>query len=230
VGNAPIVYDYDAAFPTLLRNLMRPGITWFVLAAIFGAVVSALASMLSSAATVASIDLFGKLRPEASEKALITAGRAFTVLFVLISILTATVLAERIGSVFSFIQEIQGFISPGVLAVFLFGFLSPKTPRYFGWLGIAVNAVLYGGIKWAIGPALCKAGLWFAPEISYVDRMGICFIAILLLGAFVTWKSPLASPVRMPVTDVIALDSSKGAKVMAAIAVVLTVGLYVIFW
>ena len=61
MGTKLIGYDYDAAFPTLLRNLLRPGLAWFVLAAIFGAVVSSLASMLNSASTIATMDIVAKL-------------------------------------------------------------------------------------------------------------------------------------------------------------------------
>jgi SSS family solute:Na+ symporter len=231
VGTKLIGYDYDAAFPTLLRNLMKPGLTWFILAAIFGAVVSSLASMLNSASTIATIDIFAKLAKGAGQDALVKVGQGFTVLFVLIACLIAPGLGDpKFGGIFKFIQEFQGFISPGVLAVFLFGFLSPKTPRYFGWVGIGVNAILYSAIKWFIGPALCSAGLWFAPEMSFLDRMGICFLTVVLIGVILTKVNPLQKPVELPVTDLIALESSKSAKIAGACVMVATVILYIIFW
>ena len=229
-GTKLIGYNYDAAFPTLMRKLMRPGLTWFVLAAIFGAVVSSLASMLNSAATIATIDLFQKVKKDSSQKTMVLMGQFFTLLFVGISCLIAPGLGDpKYGGIFKFIQEFQGFISPGVLAVFLFGFLSPRTPRYFGWLGILTNVVLYGALKWFIGPALGKAGYWFAPEISYVDRMGLCFLSVVALGIVVTLANPLAQPVKLPVTDLINLESSKFAKVWGWVVIAATIGLYVVF-
>ena len=223
--------DYDAAFPTLLRNLMRPGITWFVLAAIFGAVVSSLAAMLNSASTIATMDIYNKIRKHASQYELVSAGRAFVVLFVLISGLIAPALGSpQFGGIFNFIQEFQGFISPGVLAVFLFGFLIHKAPRYLGWLGIAVNAVLYGALKWYIGPWLCARGWWFSPEISFLDRMGLCLITVLAICGILTVVNPLPKPVEMPVNTAIALESSRSAKVWGIVVVIVTVLLYVIFW
>ncbi|MEM8946377.1 MAG: sodium/solute symporter, partial [Planctomycetota bacterium] len=67
VSDAFVGYDYDAAFPTLLKNLLKPnsGILGFVLAAIFGAVVSSLASMLNSASTIFTMDIYNKLRKDA---------------------------------------------------------------------------------------------------------------------------------------------------------------------
>ncbi|MCK5077601.1 MAG: sodium/solute symporter, partial [Calditrichia bacterium] len=62
-------YDYDAAFPTLLKGLLPvgTGILGFVLAAIFGAVVSSLASMLNSASTIATMDIYNKVKKKASQ-------------------------------------------------------------------------------------------------------------------------------------------------------------------
>jgi solute:Na+ symporter, SSS family len=48
----------DAAYPHLIRELVGPGLRGFIFAAIAGAVVSTLASLLNSASTVASIDVY----------------------------------------------------------------------------------------------------------------------------------------------------------------------------
>jgi SSS family solute:Na+ symporter len=230
-GEKLIGYDYDAAFPILLRNLMKPGITWFVLAAIFGAVVSSLASMLNSAATIATMDIYQKMHRNATQSQLVGAGKAFTLLFVLIACIIAPFLGNpAFGGIFTIIQEFQGFISPGILAVFLFGFLSPRTPRYLGWLGIILNIVLYGAIKWLIGPYLCAQGWWFSNEISFLDRMGICFMIIVAMGLILTWINPLQTPAKLPVSETIVLESSKIAKMGGFGVIAVMVVFYVIFW
>lgn len=230
-GNKLIGYDYDAAFPILLRNLMRPGITWFVLAAIFGAVVSSLASMLNSAATIATMDIYQKFKKDATQKQLVGAGKSFTLLFVLIACMIAPFLGNpAFGGIFTIIQEFQGFISAGILAVFLFGMLAPRAPRYFGWLGILMNIVLYGSIKWFLGPFICEQGWWFSNEISFLDRMGICFLAIVLVGFILMLVNPLKTPAILPVSETIVLESSKVAKIGGFIVIGLMLILYVIFW
>ena len=59
-----VALDYDNAFPTLIRELLPigNGIKGFVLAAIFGAVVSSIAAMLNSASTIFAMDIYSKLR------------------------------------------------------------------------------------------------------------------------------------------------------------------------
>lgn len=224
-------YDYDSAFPVLVRNLVQPYplISWFVLAALAGAVISSLASMLNSASTIATIDLYQKITGEKSEAKLVKMGKLFVSIFVVLAALLAPKL-EAFGGIFAYIQEFQGFISPGILAVFIFGFFSPRTPRYFGWLGIVVNAVAYAAFKWILGPALVARGWWFSAEMAFLDRMAVCFFLVITVGLVVTLLHPLREPVQMPVNDQIALDSSRGAKLAGVLVCVATVLLYLWFW
>ncbi|QYY34834.1 sodium/solute symporter [Ruficoccus sp. ZRK36] len=213
-------FDYDAAFPTLLRNLLKPGYTWFVLAAIFGAVVSSLASMLNSASTIATMDIYHKLRKGAGQTELVSVGRVCVVAFVLIACVIAPNLGRpEFGGIFTFIQEFQGFLSPGILAVFLFGFLVHRCPRYAGWLGILLNVVLYGSLKFFI-----------APEMAFLNRMAVCFGVVLAVLAILTLVNPLKRPVEMPENKDIELVHSRPAKIWGTVVCVATLTLYIIFW
>lgn len=225
-------YDYDRAFPVLVRNLIKPYplVSWFVLAALCGAVISSLASMLNSASTIATMDLYARFTGTKSSDQLVKVGRIFVVVFVVLAAIVAPRL-DSFESIFSFIQEFQGFISPGILGVFIFGFFSPRTPKFFGWLGIAINAVSYGGLKWIVGPWIVSNGWWYSnDQIAFLDRMGICLGIVLLSGVVSTLVKPLSEPVKMPVNDVIKLESSKGAKLCGGLVVVATAVLYVVFW
>lgn len=224
-------YDYDRAFPVLVRNLVKPMplISWFVLAALAGAVISSLAAMLNSASTIATMDLYAKATGEKSQAKLVRAGQIFVGVFVVLAALLAPQL-DKLTSIFAYIQEFQGFISPGILAVFLFGFFSPRTPRYFGWMGIAINAVAYGAFKWALGPWMVSNGWWYSGEMAFLDRMALCFGLVVLVGTLITLVRPLAEPVKLPVNHAIPLETSRGAKVGGVLVVVVTLLLYAYFW
>ena len=224
-------YDYDAAFPVLVRNLIKPYplISWFVLAALCGAVISSLASMLNSASTIATMDLYAKFTGTKNPKTLVLVGRIFVVLFVILAGFVAPEL-DNFASIFAYIQEFQGFISPGILAVFIFGFFSPRTPRYFGWMGILLNVISYGAFKWFLGPLLAGNGFWYADQIAFLDRMAICFFIVVAAGILLTIKDPLKEPVKLPVNDQIELKTSKGAMVVGVGVVIATAALYYYFW
>lgn len=232
-GASLMSHDYDAAFPVLLRNLIKPHwyISWFVLAAIFGAVVSSLASMLNSASTIATMDIYRKINPNASQDQLIKSGRVCVVIFVIIAAIIAPFLAlPSFGGIFTFIQEFQGFISPGVLAVFIFGALVSKAPRFLGWSGILMNVILYGALKFWLGDVIVENGLWFSDSISFLDRMALCFIIIVIYCTVMTIVKPLPAPVELPENKNINLESSKFAKIAGIGVCILTVILYIIFW
>ncbi len=238
-NNSPVIklseklvgYDFDAAFPTLLKRLLPVGIgiLGFVLAAIFGAVVSSLASMLNSASTIATMDIYRKIRKSASQYELVTTGRVFTVLFVLIGMFIAPKLdSPKFGGIFTFIQEFQGFISPGVLAIFLFGLLVHRAPRFAGTVGLILNPILYGILKWG-----GKTGIGFLEtlsHLSFLDRMAVCFFLVLAVLTTITIWKPLPKPVELPVNEKMDMRASRSARVFGLGVVVLTLLLYVIFW
>ncbi len=226
-------YDYDFTFAVLLRMLVKdkPWLSWFVLAAIFGAVVSSLAAMLNSASTIATMDIFNRLFKEASQPALVMAGRTFVVIFVVIAAIIAPMLASpHFGGIFTFIQEFQGFISPGILTVFFFGLLVHRAPRFLGWMGIVLNVILYGSFKWFLGDWMVANGYWFSDTMSFLDRMGLCFIIVVLFCTVMTIFYPLRKPVVLPVNEAMDVTPSKGALVCGFGVVILTVILYFIFW
>jgi len=230
-----VAHDYDNAFPTLIRRLLPIGfgIKGFVLAAIFGAVVSSLASMLNSASTIATMDIYYKLRKGASQYELVTVGRVFVVVFVLIAMIIAPMLGHpAFGGIFTFIQEFQGFISPGILAIFLFGLLVHRAPRHVGTVGLLLNRILYGLFKFS--PALLgEANPGFLAAIaewSFLDRMALCFGILVAVLTFLTLAYPLKTPVDLPVNEKMNLETSKGAKAFGMFVVALTLALYVIFW
>ncbi len=216
-----VAHDYDNAFPTLIRRLLPVGvgIKGFVLAAIFGAVISSLASMLNSASTIATMDIYRAIHPKAQQYTLVSVGRVFVVVFVLIAMGIAPFLGHPgFGGIFNFIQEFQGFMSPGVLAIFLFGLLVHRAPRIIGTVGLLLNPILYGILF-----------IW-APEIAFLNRMAYCFFAVIAVLTVITIVKPLDRPVDLPVNKDMDLKTSRGAFAAGIVVVCLTVVLYIVFW
>ncbi len=216
-----VLRDYDAAFPVLIKNLLPTGIglKGFVLAAIFGAVVSSLASMLNSSSTIFAMDIYRTFKKDPSQFELVSVGRVCVVAFVFIAMLIAPRLDNpKFGGIFTFIQEFQGFISPGILSIFIFGVLVHRAPRACGTVGLIINPLLYGGLK------------YFAPGIAFLNRMAICFFVILAVLALMTLLKPLPQPVTLPVNENMDMRTDPRTKVFGVAVVLLTVALYAIFW
>lgn len=233
VSQTLVGYDHDAAFPLLLKLLPRNGVLGFVLVALFGAVVSSLAAMLNAASTIAAMDIFGKLKKNATQFQLVAAGRVFIVVFVLIAMLIAPSLGRpEFGGIFSFIQEFQGFISSGILAIFIFGVLVHRAPRIVGTVGLLANPILYGLFKFSPRiPVLRDIGwLQWAASKSFLDRMALCFGLVLVILTVLTILKPLAKPIELPVNPAMDMRTNRSTKLFGAGVIVLTLILYGIFW
>ncbi len=213
-------YKYDSAFAALITELIPSGLRGFMLAAILGAVMSSLASMLNAASTIFTMDLYKQyFNKGASQANLVAVGRASVVVFVAIGCLIAPLLGHpKLGGIFKYIQEFQGFISPGILAVFVFGLLVRRAPAICGILGLLLNPAIYG---------LLKLGF---PDLAFLDRMAVSFFCLIALMGIITLIRPLKEPVVLPTQTSIDLTSSNTAKVCGVAVVIVTLVLYAIFW
>jgi SSS family solute:Na+ symporter len=215
-------YKYDTALAQLLGNVLpqKVGLVGFVLAALLGAVVSSLAAMLNAASTIFTMDIYKKLiSPQASQQAIVFLGRVTVVIFAVI----AVVLAPQLGnpkisnSIFTIIQESQGLLSPGVLAVFAFGLAVRRAPKICGIIGLVTNIIAYSAMKVAV------------PSIQFLNRMAICFALVLIVMSLITLAKPLAQPMQFEQKTNIDLKTSNGAKIAGIVVVIITLILYVVF-
>ncbi len=210
----------DQAYPTLIRNLIPVGVRGFIFAALAGAIISSIASMLNSAATIFTIDLYQNFwKKNASEKSLVILGRGLTLIFVLIGCLIAPQLSNpRFGGVFKYIQEFQGYISPGIVAVFLFGFLVKRAPAAAGVAGLLVGAPVYGFLQWQFN------------QIAFLNRMALTFFVVIAVMTVITLIAPLTAPKKMPVKSDFDLQPSKLVLILGGLVILGVISIYVIFW
>jgi SSS family solute:Na+ symporter len=124
----------DAAFPTLVTKLLPAGIKGMVVCGILAALMSSLASLFNSSAALFTIDFYKKYRPSATEAKLLHVGRMATVVIVILGMLWIPIM-RSIGSVlYTYLQDVQSVLAPGIAAAFLLGILSKRpTPKGGMW-------------------------------------------------------------------------------------------------
>jgi SSS family solute:Na+ symporter len=215
-----IGYKYDSAFGLLLKNLVPIGLRGFILAAILGAVTSTLAALLNAVSTIFTMDIYKEYFSRgASQASLVLVGRISVVVAVIFACLLAPLVDNpRFGGMFNFIQEFQGFLSPGVLGVFLFGLFVPRAPRACGIVGLLISPAVYGIL------------MWLTPELAFLHRMTIAFVGVLVVLGLMTALRPLPAPVQMPEPGKIDLTPSRGAAIAGIGVILVTIALYAYFW
>jgi SSS family solute:Na+ symporter len=210
----------DQAFPLLIRNLVPQGLRGFMFAAIAGAVISSLASMLNSASTIFTMDVYNRMiNRNASQNTLLILGRVMTLVFVVAGCALAPVLADpKFGGVFQFIQQFQGYIWPGVVAAFLFGMMVPTAPGAAGVAALISGPIIYGVFQ------------MFAPELNFLIQVAVAFQLVLLIMILITFFRPLQEPKVLPVRQDIAVKTSAEAVVVGIVVILAVVAFYVVFW
>ncbi len=153
----------DKAYPALL-SFLPVGFKGIAFAALVAAIVSSLASMANSTSTIFTMDIYREfINKTASESRLVNVGRLAALVGFVLALAVAPLLSE-LDQAFQYIQEYTGFITPGVVAIFLLGMFWKKTTP---------NAALVGGLATFVISIIFKQLL---PEIPFLDRMGYTFL------------------------------------------------------
>lgn len=210
----------DQAYPLLIRNLVGPGLRGFILAAIAGAVISTLSSLLNSVATILTMDLYKRhINRKASGESLVKIGRGATLVFVSAVCLIAPHLGNpKFKGIFNYIQEFQGYISPGILAAFVFGLFIKRAPASAGITSLILCVPTYGFLQWQFG------------HIAFLNRMAITFVILVVVLTVITLIKPLKEPKVMPVKADFDMRSPASLKWLCLLVICATIILYIIFW
>lgn len=215
----------DHAYPTLM-NLLPAGLKGIAFAALTAAIVASLAGKANSIATIFSLDIYRKFfNKNASEKKLVRVGRWA----VLVSMIAAALVAPALRSLdqaYQFIQEYVGFVSPGVLAIFLLGFFWKRTTAQAAMAGalltIPVSTVLKFLPVWTND--------WF-PDYPFLDRMTITFVTVVVVMVLISWCFPQKENEKAIIeVDPKWFRVNTGFVIGSVIILGILAALYTVFW
>jgi len=120
------VLNGDIAYPTMIVNLLPSGLVGLMIAALLAALMGAMSSVFNSASTLVTLDFYKKWRPNATERNLVTFGRAATGIMVLLGLLWVPFIHLISSQLYIYLQSVQAYISPPIAACFILGILWPR--------------------------------------------------------------------------------------------------------
>jgi SSS family solute:Na+ symporter len=208
----------DRAYPALL-NLLPVGLKGLAFAALAAAIVSSLASMANSTATIFTMDIYRNyVNKNASEHTLVKTGRTVT----LVAFIIAALVAPSLGildQAFQYIQEYTGFVSPGVFAIFAFGFFWKRTTARAALVAAVLTIPLSTFFKFA------------TPNMPFIDRMGVVFLILAALMVIVSLTDPKSKDNPKGITLKASLfETSAKFNIGAVLICGILAALYTIFW
>jgi len=208
----------DHAYPVLL-NLLPNGLRGLSFAALTAAIVASLAGKANSISTIFTLDIFHKfVSPSATEKRLVSVGKVTVVVAMAIGVVVAPTL-RNLDQGFQYIQEYTGFISPGVLAIFLLGFFWKRATALAAVVAALLTIPLSTFLKFQF------------PEIPFLDRMGIVFVVLVALMALLTLLDPRSkgNP-RGLLINASMFKPNTGFIIGAILICGMLSALYIVFW
>jgi SSS family solute:Na+ symporter len=135
----------DAVFATMVQALLPVGLRGLVVAGLLSALMSSLASLFNSCATLFTVDIYEKLRPGRSEETLVRVGRLATTVVVGFGLLWIPIMkkiSEGHTGLYDYLQNVQGFLAPPITAVFLLGLFSRRITSQAALWGMVTGFIL----------------------------------------------------------------------------------------
>jgi len=218
----------DNAAPWLIKNFVPVGLKGLVLAALAAAIVSSLASMLNSTATIFTMDIYRPyIHRNASDKRTVSVGRITGLTALVIAILIAPNLGN-IGQAFQFIQEYTGVVSPGILAVFIAGLFYKRATNNAAIWGVVLSIPI--AMYFKVAPNGWSDASIFV-TIPFMNQMMITailsFVIILVLSTIEGRGKVDEKGINL--TSEL-FKTSPAFNIGATIILVICVFLYTVFW
>ena len=152
----------DAAFSTMVKELLPIGFKGIVIGGILAALMSSLASLFNSSAMLFTIDFYQKYKPNETDKHYVLVGRLATIAIVLLGIAWIPVMKGLGKVLYEYLQDVQSLLAPGIAAVFLLGILSKRTTPAAGIWGLIIGFTL-GMLR--LGLSIFKE---YVPDDSFI--------------------------------------------------------------
>ena len=218
MNNLPTAAHADKAYPWLTQFLPA-GVKGVVFAALAAAIVSSLASMLNSTATIFTMDIYkAHIAPNTGDHQLVNVGRISAIAALIIACLVAPMLGG-IGQAFQYIQEYTGLVSPGILAVFMLGLFWKKTTSRGAIIGVVAS------IPFALFLKFMPLNMPFMDQMLYTLLFSIVVIAFTSLSTSEQDDDSKAIKVTAQT-----FKTERSFNVAAYAIVVVLAVLYALFW
>ncbi|TGD82285.1 sodium:solute symporter family transporter [Hymenobacter wooponensis] len=232
-------FNSDNAYSAILTFLPN-GLKGLSMAALTAAIVASLAGKVNSISTIFTLDIYKRyLNKDATEKKQVWVGRLTILAAVVLSVAMTWKDLLGIGGEggFQFIQKYTGFISPGILAVFLLGMFWKRTTATAGIVGILAGFVLSVFFNNYAPTVLGTETLLYtafpngrgAYEIPFLICMGLSFAITMVLMVGVSLAGPVVNPRAIQLNPGMFRVSAQTMSLIVITMLMLT-ALYVKFW
>ena len=236
----------DSAYPMLVNKVLPDAFVGFFAAVLFGAILSSFNSVLNSSVTLFGIDVYKEhINKDADEKTVVKYGKMFGVILAFASMFIAPLIANA-GSLFAYLQEINGIYSIPILTIIIVGYLTKRVPAIAAKVGLVSGCLLYIISQFFLQPyfvdtALESAkskGITDVAELAlikaqayphFLDVMAILFVLNVVIMLIIGKIKPRETDFVQEYTQQVDIKPWKHVKLAGVIICAIVIGIYAYF-
>ena len=172
------VTNGNFAYPAMIVNLLPTGLVGLMIAALLAALMGAMSSVFNSTSTMVTLDFYKKLRPNATERQLVSFGKIATGAMVVLGVLWVPFIDKLSSQLWIYLQSVQAYISPPIAVCFIFGILWPRLNGQGAISSLLVGFVL-GAVRF-IFEVLDKSRHYQSGALRQLVDMNFLHYAVLM--------------------------------------------------
>lgn len=213
----------DFAYPALVSAVVPAPVMGFFAAVLFGAILSSFNSVLNSASTMFTLDLYRTaINPQASDVKCVKVGKIYGTVAGAVSICVAPFVMYAQG-ITTFLNSMSQFVSLPILFTVLGALIFRKAPKYAPKLIAGVHVVAYGAFM-VVKPCYPTSG----EPIHYLYAIAVLFVVEFIIMWYLNKYKGVEEYVPQ---DVGAVDLTpwKYRHIVSIIGILLAIGIYILF-
>jgi SSS family solute:Na+ symporter len=166
----------DDAYPMLVNEVLPSAWVGFFAAVLFGAILSSFNSVLNSSVTLFGLDIYKQhINKDANERSIVKYGKTFGVVLAISAMFIAPLIANA-GSLFAYLQEVNGIYSIPILTIIVVGYLTKRVPAIAAKIGLASGCLLYILSQFVMQPYFINKALENAKTSGVVDEGALALV------------------------------------------------------
>ena len=213
----------DEAYPQLVSQVVPAPLMGFFAAVMLGAILSSFNSVLNSASTMFTLDLYRTaINPKASDMQCVKVGKIYGTCAGTVAICVAPFVMFAQG-ITTFLNSMSQFVSLPILFTVLGALIFRKAPKYAPKVITAVHVIAYGAFM-IIKPCYPTSG----EPIHYLYAIAVLFIVEF---AIMWYLNKYRGTEEYVPADVGAVDLTpwKYRHIVCIIGIILAIGIYILF-
>jgi len=210
----------DMVYPALVNDIMPTALIGLFAAVMFGAILSTFNSVLNSAATLFTLNVYKPLLGKGkSDEEIVSKGKIYGGILAVISMCIAPFIMYAPQGLFQYLQIVNGFFNVPIFTIIFMGYVTKNVPAIAAKIALAAFVFTYALLQLVI-----------KPEMHFLHQLALLFVAscllMLLIGVFKKRDTPYALTNR----NLVNIDSWKYSAEASIIIIATMASVYLLFW